>query len=174
MSSVRVQVSCIAMRDGKIAMIKKLSPAYKTYGLFIPPGGHVEPTETIEQACVREMREETGLVVSSLEMVGVITFLNNSIGYHSVCFLLIGHEVNGTLSTTEPEKQTAHWVELDGIGGNGQVPGYHRDFLDHILNRRGFLNARVEWLPPDDRASWTIVEMPSVESGAAAEHVQVK
>lgn len=156
MSSVRVQVSCIAVRDGKIAMIKKLNPAYKTYGKFIPPGGHVEMFETVEEACVREMREETGLNVSALEMAGVITFLNSKANYHSVCFLMIAHEVNGTLSTTEPDKQTAHWVELDGIDANNKVPGYHRDFLAHLLNRRGFLNARVEWVQPDDVATWTI------------------
>jgi len=160
MSSVRVQVSCIAIRDGKIAMIKKLSPAYKTYGKYIPPGGHVEMTETMEAACVREMREETGLEVSGLEMVGVITFLNHSSNYHSVCFLLTAREVCGTLSTQEPDKQTAHWVELDGIADNELVPGYHRDFLDHILNRQGFLNARVEWLPSSDKATWTIITEP--------------
>ncbi|TMV49432.1 NUDIX hydrolase [Paenibacillus mesophilus] len=171
MSSVRVQVSCIAVRDGKIAMIKKLNPAYKTYGLFIPPGGHVELTETIEEACVREMREETGLEVSGLNMVGVITFLNNQADYHSVAFLMLAREVIGTLSTTEAEKQTAHWVELDGIGSNEKVPGYHRDFLDHIFNRRGFLNARVEWLPPYNQAKWTIVDCTTETAAGIAAYI---
>lgn len=163
MSSVRVQVSCIAVRDGKIAMIKKLNPAYKTYNKFIPPGGHIEFGETVEQACIREMREETGLDVSALEMVGAITFLHRKADYHSVCFLLLAREVSGTLSTTEPDKQTAHWVEVADIGDNESVPGYHRDFLQYIFNRRSFLNARVEWLPEDDQASWTIAESKTAE-----------
>lgn len=161
MSSVRVQVSCIAVRDGQIAMIQKLNPVYKTYMKYIPPGGHVETYETAEQACIREMREETGLEVDGLELVGVITFLNREVEYHSVAFLFAASEVKGTLASLEPDKQTSHWVELDGIKDNERVPGYHRDFLDHILNRRGFLNARVEWPSPGHEASWTIVQPPA-------------
>ncbi|PYI51610.1 NUDIX domain-containing protein [Paenibacillus flagellatus] len=167
MSSIRVQVSCIAVRDGQIAMIKKLNPAYKTYGLYIPPGGHVERFETIEQACAREMREETGLDVADLETVGAITFLNEEYDYHAVCFLLLAHQVSGTLATTEPDKQTAHWVALDGIGSNGMVPGYHRDFLAHLFAGRGFMNGRVEWRQPGGPAEWTIVRSASANAPTA-------
>jgi ADP-ribose pyrophosphatase YjhB (NUDIX family) len=31
--------------------------------MFIPPGGHVEYLETIEQACIREMPENANLKI---------------------------------------------------------------------------------------------------------------
>lgn len=154
--NVRVQVSCIAIKDNKIAMIKKLNPAYKTFEMYIPPGGHVEFSEKLEDACTREVEEETGLIVSNLELKGVVTFIR--LEYHSVCFFFLAHNVEGELVSNEPEKQSSHWIEFEGIDKNEKVPGYHKDFLRYMLNENKYLNARVEWLLPDDRVEWSIID----------------
>jgi 8-oxo-dGTP diphosphatase len=41
-------------------------------GLWSVPGGRVEPGETDEQAVVREVREETGLVVACGALLGTV------------------------------------------------------------------------------------------------------
>lgn len=43
-------------------------------GLWCEPSGRCEPGEDAAQACVRETREETGLVVRVLRPVGSVTF----------------------------------------------------------------------------------------------------
>lgn len=151
--SIKVQVSCLAIKDNNIAMIKKLNPAYKTFQKYIPPGGHVEFSEKLEEACIREVEEETGLIVSDLELKGVVTFLRGD--YHSVCFFFFAHKVDGVLVSNEPDKQSSHWVELDEIDNNEEVPGYHKDFLRFMLKDNKYLNARVEWLPPNGRVEWS-------------------
>lgn len=154
---VRVQVSCLAIRDGQLAMIKKLNRKFKSAGMYIPPGGHVELGEKLEEACIREVAEETGLVVDDLVFKGVVTFLRE--GYHTVCFFFLTERVEGELVTKEPDKQTCHWVDLAGIAENELVPGYHRDFLHAMLVEQRIINATVEW-GSQPEAEWTIKGQP--------------
>jgi len=56
------------------------------------PGGKVEPEKTVEEAVVREVREETGLKVKIIRKIGDYheTGINNEIeyDYYPTCFLV--------------------------------------------------------------------------------------
>lgn len=44
----------------------------KKYNAFITPGGGIEKNESLEQACIREAKEEAGLIVEPLEKIAVL------------------------------------------------------------------------------------------------------
>ncbi len=54
----RPSVRGIIIRDGKIAMMHS-----KKYNYYKLPGGGIEPGETLEDTLIREVREESGLIV---------------------------------------------------------------------------------------------------------------
>lgn len=56
----RPSVRGIIIRDGKIAMMHS-----KKYNYYKLPGGGIEPGEGLEDTLIREVREESGLIVKS-------------------------------------------------------------------------------------------------------------
>ncbi len=55
--------------EGAALLIRRKHPPFA--GSYALPGGFVEIGETVEAACIREVREETGLVISDPKLVGV-------------------------------------------------------------------------------------------------------
>jgi 8-oxo-dGTP diphosphatase len=55
---------------GRLLLIKRGHEPGK--GLWSIPGGRVEPGETDQQAVIREVREETGLVVRPGRLIGTV------------------------------------------------------------------------------------------------------
>ena len=87
-------VVCIAKnRNGKILITKRnLKPGINKWAL---PGGFVETGETPETACLRELKEETGLKGKIKRLLGV--YVQKTRHYGSL--LVIGYEVSVSKNT---------------------------------------------------------------------------
>lgn len=58
----------IVKKDNKVLMVKRAKTEGNLVWAF--PGGKVETGETKEQACIREIKEETGITVSIIKEIG--------------------------------------------------------------------------------------------------------
>ena len=62
-------VDAIAIRDGQIVLIKRKNPPFQ--GSYALPGGFVDYGETVENAVIREFKEETGLDADIKKLIGI-------------------------------------------------------------------------------------------------------
>ena len=105
-------VDTVIIFQGKIVLIRRGNPPYQDH--FALPGGFVEVGETVETAAVREAKEETGLDVKLLKLLGVYSDpLRDPRGHTvSVCFLARG---SGNLKAGSDAKDT-------GLFGIDEIP----------------------------------------------------
>jgi ADP-ribose pyrophosphatase YjhB (NUDIX family) len=61
-------VSAAIIRDGKVLLVQRARPPAQ--GLYSLPGGVVELGETLTEAVVREVREETSLAIEPVALAG--------------------------------------------------------------------------------------------------------
>jgi 8-oxo-dGTP diphosphatase len=67
--SPKVTVDAVILKEGHIVLVKRKNQPYKD--MWALPGGFVEYGETVEEATVREAKEETGLTVEIVRLLGV-------------------------------------------------------------------------------------------------------
>jgi 8-oxo-dGTP diphosphatase len=82
-----IAVDVIIEIEGHIVLIERKN---FPHGWAIP-GGFVDVGETVEAAAVREMREETGLAVVLLELLGVYSKPDRDPRGHTVSLVYVGH-----------------------------------------------------------------------------------
>ena len=101
-------VDCVAIDgNGRVLLIKRGNPPFQ--GHYALPGGFVDVGETVEDACRRELLEETGVVAKKLTLIGVYSDPGRDPRGHtaSVAFLA---RVKGT-ATAGDDAAAVEWVE---------------------------------------------------------------
>ena len=109
---ITLTVDAIIPYQGKIVVIKRRNEPFKGY--YALPGGIVEYGETVEEAVLREVKEETGLDVKIHKLVGVYSDPKRDPRGHfvSICFITL--PVGGELKAGSDAKEIALF-SLDNI-----------------------------------------------------------
>ncbi|MBB4120793.1 NUDIX hydrolase [Martelella radicis] len=76
--SPRPASSVIVRREGKFLLVRRANPPAQAMYAF--PGGKAEDGETAEQAAIRELAEETGLVAAAASLFAVYDLIDRDDG----------------------------------------------------------------------------------------------
>jgi ADP-ribose pyrophosphatase YjhB (NUDIX family) len=111
-------VSAAIFRDGRVLIVRRgRAPAH---GLYTLPGGGVDLGETLEEAVIREVREETALAVAPVDLVGfrqaIARDAAGRVERHFVILPFAARWIAGEVSLNE-ELEEARWLAPTELGG---------------------------------------------------------
>ena len=101
-------------------------------GLWIAPGGKIEPRESPYEAARREMLEETGLAVDDLVWRGFCTEVSPVPNWQWWLFIYVTRTFEGVLRGDEREGHFA-WVDKDVYLSDLPIPQADAIFAPRIL-----------------------------------------
>jgi 8-oxo-dGTP diphosphatase len=113
-----VGVGAVIVRDSRVLLIRRgQAPLLGEWSL---PGGVLECGETLREATIREVREETGLIVETGELLGVYERVIRSddgrVRYHYVLIDFLCRVLGGDLAAGTDAAEV-RWFEREELEG---------------------------------------------------------
>ena len=112
----QLAVSAGIFRDGKILLVRRAREPSK--GIYTFPGGRVEFGESLTEALAREIREETGLTIEIVGLIGYREALPAKTGGHGHFVILpfAARWAAGDVVLND-ELDDARWLTPGDLGG---------------------------------------------------------
>ena len=137
---------CYIEKDDSYLMLHRVKKKVDVNkGKWIGVGGKFEQGESPEECLIREVKEETGLTLTSFTMRGVLTFC--SVGWESECiFLYTADDFEGEVKVCN--EGTLRWVKKDELEDLNLWEG-DRIFLRYLKEDKPFFSMKLSYVGDD-------------------------
>lgn len=124
---MQIVVAAVIIQDGRVFCAKR--PMDKILGgLWEFPGGKVEPGELLEEALIREIEEELGIMISVEKSLLTLVheYPSHSVTLHSYLCHWVGGDLNLHVHTDARWVTPAELVELEWVAGDDPI-------IEHLI-----------------------------------------
>lgn len=122
-------LAIITNHNHEVLFVRQKTGPYK--GWWLLPGGRVELGETVRDAIVREVEEETGLLVRVSKLLEVFDVIDEEQNYHFIHTVFLCEPVGGRLRAGSDALEVK-WLNPNTLG-DAQTD------LKRILKATGFI-----------------------------------
>ena len=128
-----ITVDAVIICKDKIVLIKRKNPPFKDH--YALPGGFVEYGETTEDACKREAKEETGLDVEIIDLIGVYSDPKRDPRGHTITIAYLCKPKSTEVSAGSDAK-SAMWMDLkDVVEGKIELAFDHQKIINDAVRK---------------------------------------
>ena len=112
---------------------KKILMVNNKGGGWSLPGGAMEKGENLEQAVIREVKEETSLTIEAGEIIAVNEAIFKDKGHHAIFITFNAKVIEGEISIIDKDEiSEIEWVWVSIQRANELMP-YHLNGVDRIF-----------------------------------------
>lgn len=140
---MKLATLCYVRRDGKTLMIHRVKKADDIHaGKWNGLGGKFEPAESPEDCVIREVMEESGLIIKNPILKGFLTFPDFAHNEDWYAFVFVADDYQGEL--IDPQEGYLRWIDDNKLL---TLPLWEGDLIFlPWLNRPGFFSAKFRYL----------------------------
>ncbi len=126
-----IGVGGAVVRDGRLLLVRRASRHGR--GNWQLPGGFIEPDETIEQAVVREVHEEAGVIAEIEAVLGLRSRYDPDSG-NGIYVVLLLRPVSGEPAADGHEVDHAGYFTLEQIRQLSPLPPVNWEIAQRVLS----------------------------------------
>jgi len=132
-----IAASIAVFRDGKVLLASRRHPPHEN--VYTLPGGVVETGERLEEAALRELMEEVGVIAHKPSFIAPVEVIERDADGRAKRHMVIMAHVALWKSgepRTGPEAQDVRWVDLEELDLLSTTPGLR----EILLKANGVIN----------------------------------